>query len=153
MEYKKYNGTWVIVLKKDDKIIEKLSEFIDAEQVKGGYMYGIGAVSSVEIAHYDLSEKKYSSKTFEEPLELLSLLGDVAFKDGEKIVHCHVENMATGVHNHLLPQEGDMDLGAYIGALAEAGFTGGLALDLYSYDYEAIAPGAIEYLRGLIEAA
>ena len=90
MEYKKYNGTWVIVLKKDDKIIEKLSEFIDAEQVKGGYMYGIGAVSSVEIAHYDLSEKKYSSKTFEEPLELLSLLGDVAFKDGEKIVHCHI---------------------------------------------------------------
>jgi predicted DNA-binding protein with PD1-like motif len=90
VEYKKYNGTWVIVLKKGDKIIEKLSEFIDAEQIMGGYMYGIGAVSSVEIAHYDLAEKKYSSKTFKEPLELLSLLGNVAFKDNEKIVHCHI---------------------------------------------------------------
>lgn len=90
MEYKKYNGTWVIVLQRGDKIIEKLSEFIDAEQIKSGYMSGIGAVSKVEIAHYDLAEKKYSSQTFEEPLELLSLLGDVAFKDAEKIVHCHI---------------------------------------------------------------
>lgn len=90
MEYKNYNGTWVIVLQRGDKIIEKLSEFIDAEQIKSGYMHGIGAVSKVEIAHYDLAEKKYSSQTFEESLELLSLLGDVAFKDDEKIVHCHI---------------------------------------------------------------
>jgi predicted DNA-binding protein with PD1-like motif len=90
VEYKKFNGTWILVLKKGDRIIEKLSEFIDTEQIKSGYMYGIGAVSSVEIAHYDLAEKKYSSKTFEEPLELLSLLGNVAFKDNEKIVHCHI---------------------------------------------------------------
>jgi predicted DNA-binding protein with PD1-like motif len=90
LEYKKFNGTWIIVLKKDDKIIEKISEFVDAENIKGGYMYGIGAVSSVEIAHYDLAEKKYSSKIYEEPLELLSLLGNVSFKDDEKIVHCHI---------------------------------------------------------------
>jgi len=90
MEYKKYNGTWVIGLKKNEKIIEKLSEFVDREHIKGGYMNGIGAVSSIEIAHYDLNKKKYSSHTFEEPLELLSLLGNVAFKDDEKIVHCHV---------------------------------------------------------------
>jgi sugar phosphate isomerase/epimerase len=69
---------------------------------------------------------------------------------GSKIVHCHVENMCAGVHDHLLPQEGDMDLGVYLQALADVGFQGGLALDLYKYDYEAIAPKAIEYLRGLI---
>ncbi len=46
---------------------------------------------------------------------------------GEKIVHCHIENMAAGIHDHLLPHEGDIDLGAYIGALADVGFTGGLA--------------------------
>jgi len=74
------------------------------------------------------------------PLDAIRQLGD-------KIVHGHVENMAAGVHDHLLPHEGDMDLGAYLSALAETGFTGGLALDLYKYDYEAIAPAAIAYLR------
>lgn len=69
---------------------------------------------------------------------------------GEKVVHCHVENMETGVHDHKLPQEGDMDLAAYIRTLDEIGYDGGLSLDLYGYDYEAVAPDAIAYLRGLL---
>ncbi len=72
---------------------------------------------------------------------------------GEKIVHCHIENMAKGVHDHLLPSEGDMDLAQYIGALHEVGFTGGLALDLYKHDYEAVAPSEIAFLHELIDQA
>lgn len=72
---------------------------------------------------------------------------------GPKIVHCHVENMRRGVHDHQLPQEGDMDLSTYVKALAQVGFAGGLALDIYKYDYEAVAPGAIAFLRGLIAEA
>ena len=69
---------------------------------------------------------------------------------GSKVVHCHIENMAKGVHDHLLPQEGDMDLAAYLGALADVGFRGGLALDLYKHDYQAVAPECIAYLQGLL---
>ncbi len=66
-----------------------------------------------------------------------------------KVAHGHIENMRTGVHDHLLPQEGDIDLAAYLGALHEIGFDGPLALDLYKYDYEAVAPEALCFLRGL----
>lgn len=69
---------------------------------------------------------------------------------GAKIVHCHIENMPKGEHNHLLPQEGDMDLRSFLLALRAVGFSGGMALDLYQYDYEAVAGDAIRYLRGLI---
>jgi predicted DNA-binding protein with PD1-like motif len=55
-----------------------------------GYFRAIGAVSSVELAHYDLEQKHYSSKQFNEPLELLSLLGNVASKADEKIIHGHI---------------------------------------------------------------
>ncbi len=71
---------------------------------------------------------------------------------GKRIVHCHVENMKAGVHKHLLPQEGDMDLGVYFRELAAVGFTGGLALDLYGVDYAAVAPEALAYLRSLMPA-
>lgn len=69
---------------------------------------------------------------------------------GDRIVHCHIEGMATGVHDHLLPQEGDMDLKAYLEALRTAGYDGPLSLDLYKHDYEAVAPDAIAYIRGLL---
>lgn len=71
---------------------------------------------------------------------------------GAKTVHGHIENMRAGVHDHLIPQDGEMDLPAYLAALADAGFTGGLALDLYKYDYEVVAGEAVAYLRGLIES-
>lgn len=69
---------------------------------------------------------------------------------GERIVHCHIEGMGAGVHDHLLPQEGDMDLKAYLAALKTAGYDGPLSLDLYKHDYEVVAPGAISYIRGLL---
>jgi len=68
---------------------------------------------------------------------------------GDKIVHCHVSNMPTGLHDHLVPGEGDMDLSAYLQAVADVGFDGGLALDLYKYDYEAVAAQAVADLRGV----
>lgn len=76
-----------------------------------------------------------------DPLQAIAQLGP-------STVHGHIENMRTGVHQHLLPHEGDMDLRAYLHALAATGFSGGLALDLYQHDYEAVAPHAIRYLRG-----
>ncbi len=68
----------------------------------------------------------------------------------DKIAHGHIENMGAGVHRHLLPQEGDMDLRRYLAALTAIGYDGGLALDLYEQDYEAVAPAAIAYLKGLL---
>jgi sugar phosphate isomerase/epimerase len=72
---------------------------------------------------------------------------------GGRIVHCHVENMGRGVHKHMLPHEGDMDLVAYFAALRRAGFAGPMALDLYGYDYAAVAPDAIRFLRECLAAA
>jgi sugar phosphate isomerase/epimerase len=71
---------------------------------------------------------------------------------GDRIVHVHIENMKAGVHNHLLPQDpnGDMALGDYVAALRQAGFDGGMALDLYNENYEEVAPETLAYLRGLL---
>ena len=44
-----------------------------------------------------------------------------------------------------------MNLGAFIQALRKAGFDGAMALDLYAYDYEAVAPDALTYLCRLLE--
>jgi len=71
---------------------------------------------------------------------------------GERIFHCHIENMPAGKHRHLLPEDpaGGMDLQAYIEALKAAGFSGGLALDLYHEDYLSAAGNSLRYLRSLL---
>jgi len=71
---------------------------------------------------------------------------------GPKIAHAHIENMRAGMHDHMLPSEGDMDLPAYLSTLREVGFDGALALDLYKYDYEEVAPRAIASIRQAMAA-
>lgn len=66
-----------------------------------------------------------------------------------KIVHCHISGMPAGVHDHVLLTEGDMDLRAYLRALKSTGFHGGMALDLYKYDYEAVAKESVTTFRKL----
>lgn len=90
MKYKKINDSWVVVFRKGERIIEKLTEFIKTENIRSGYFNAIGAVSSVELAHYNLEKKRYSSKLINKPLEIVSLMGNVAVKGEEIIVHAHV---------------------------------------------------------------
>jgi sugar phosphate isomerase/epimerase len=70
---------------------------------------------------------------------------------GRRVFHCHVEGMARGVHKHLAPYEGDLDLAVYLRELTAAGFDGALALDLYVPDYPAVAGRCFAYLRSLLE--
>ena len=67
------------------------------------------------------------------------------------ILQCHVENMARGVHDHLVPWEGDMDLAAYLAKLREVGFDGGLGLDLYRYEYADVCAKCAAYFRELLK--
>ena len=70
---------------------------------------------------------------------------------GNKIAHCHIEDMPRGKHDHRLPGVGDMDLPAFLRTLRDAGFDGGMALDLYAYDYEEVAGDAVRVLRGMVD--
>lgn len=83
---------------------------------------------------------------FLEDPDPLDAIGQV----GQRCVHCHIENMAKGVHRHLLPDQGDMDLSEYLQKLQAIGFEGGLALDLYGIDYGAESPKALRFLRSLL---
>ncbi len=66
------------------------------------------------------------------------------------ILHAHVENMARGVHNHLVPWQGDMDLSAYLAKLREIGFDGMMGLDLYAYEYAEVCAESARFIKALL---
>ena len=45
-----------------------------------------------------------------------------------------------------------MELPVYLRALKNIGFNQGLALDLYKYDYEAVAKESVAYFKQLLKA-
>jgi len=61
---------------------------------------------------------------------------------GTAIAHTHLEGMPRGEHRHLVPGEGDLDLGAVLAALGDTHYGGYLTVDLFN-----IADDPVGYAR------
>ena len=70
----------------------------------------------------------------------------------DRLVNVHVEDMRRGVHEHLMFGEGEIDFPPVLRALAEAGYQGGVHVELSRHSHQApqAARRAFEYLEGLM---
>ena len=84
------NRIALISLDKDEYINQSIKTMFDMEKIKFGWISGIGAVYNIEIAYYDIQNKRYIKKFLKDEYELLSLKGNVAFLDKDYFVHTHV---------------------------------------------------------------
>lgn len=83
--------TFVLVFRTGDELAEGLLGFAKKERLSAASFKAVGACSSVRLAWFDWERKRYEpSVTLDEQVELLSLIGDIALKDGEPVVHAHV---------------------------------------------------------------
>jgi hypothetical protein len=83
------DDTYVIRIDKGEKVIETLTNWCKEQNIHAGTLTGIGAVESASFGHYDLDEKKYYFTQYDEMLEVASMIGNVALKDGEPFLHAH----------------------------------------------------------------
>lgn len=89
MHYQLNGGTYAVRLEIGDEIIASLTELCLKENLRYAEVSGIGAVKSATVGLYSVIDKKYYSEAFDEPMELLSLLGNITEKDGEPYLHLH----------------------------------------------------------------
>jgi len=90
MKSEKINNNYIIRLDRGEKIIESIKEFCTKKSITLGYFFAIGALDEVELAHYVVETKKYSSKKFNRPLEITNMSGNIATMNNEIYLHCHI---------------------------------------------------------------
>ncbi len=73
----------------------------------------------------------------------------------DRLANVHIEDMRSGVHEHLMFGEGEIDFRPVIAALAEIGYAGllGVELSRHSHEGPAAARQAYNYLRPIVESA
>jgi hypothetical protein len=83
--------TFVVILDTGEEILSSLKSFAEAQKLAGSSFKAIGALSQVELGWFNWETKKYETAVkLEEQVELLSLIGDVALKEGKPQVHAHL---------------------------------------------------------------
>jgi len=74
-------------------------------------------------------------------------------KAAKLIVHAHIDDMSGGVHRHLIPGTGEIDLPAVMTAFLEIGFHGPFVVDLFNLDPAEAATPALEEIRRSVKIA
>lgn len=90
MNYRKVNDKIFVSLQTGDLINESIRQIAVEENISNAWINGIGAIDNVEVGYMDVENKKYQKRNFDEHYELLSLIGNITYKDGEPFVHTHV---------------------------------------------------------------
>jgi predicted DNA-binding protein with PD1-like motif len=82
--------TFILIFEIGDELAEGLLQFAKQQKLSAASFKAVGALSAVRLGWFSWESKKYEpSVTLDEQVELLSLIGDVALKDGEPAVHAH----------------------------------------------------------------
>jgi hypothetical protein len=82
--------THVLVFDAGDEVMETLRQFAREHGLTAAHLVGIGAFSDVVLGYFDWQRKEYERIPLSEQVEVLSLAGDIADKEGEPEVHAHV---------------------------------------------------------------
>ena len=83
--------TFVLVFEKGDEIASLLQQFAREQGLGGSSFKAIGALSHAKLGWLNWETKQYDPAcVLEEQVEVLSLIGDIALRDGEPQVHAHM---------------------------------------------------------------
>ena len=97
--------THVLVFQTGDEVVSTLEDFAREHEITAARFTAIGAFSEAKLGYFDWERKEYEEVPLAEQVEVLTLAGDVALKDGEPSVHAHVvlgKRDATAHGGHLL---------------------------------------------------
>jgi predicted DNA-binding protein with PD1-like motif len=81
---------FVVVLATGEEAVGCLLHFARQEGLTGGELTGLGAFSDVTLGFFDIERKDYERIVLDEQVEVLTLVGNFATKDGEAKLHPHV---------------------------------------------------------------
>ena len=74
----------------DEDLIDGITEMVIKHEINAGLVNVIGALKKVTLGFFNLETGEYNFKTFEEDVELISCMGNIAYGNTGPIIHLHV---------------------------------------------------------------
>ena len=90
MDYRRFNDTVVLRIDRGEEIVETVKSVAEKEHIRLASVEALGATDDFTVGVYDVDAKRYDSKTFTGPHEIVSLTGTITEKDGAFYQHLHM---------------------------------------------------------------
>jgi predicted DNA-binding protein with PD1-like motif len=90
MNYLRDKRNYVVKLSPGEQVVASILDLARGERLAGADLRGIGAVNQARIGFFLPLERRYDTRELHENLEVVSLLGSLAYGDQGPVVHAHV---------------------------------------------------------------
>ncbi len=82
--------TWAVIFDAGDEFMSLLTQWAEEQGLHAAHLTAIGAFERATLGYFDWQKKDYIHIPIQEQVEVLSLIGDIALKDGKPKLHAHV---------------------------------------------------------------
>ncbi|MBV9389673.1 MAG: DNA-binding protein [Chroococcidiopsidaceae cyanobacterium CP_BM_ER_R8_30] len=82
--------TYAVIFDKGEEFKAGMEAFAKSQGLRGSDFTAIGAFEQAKLGWFDWETKEYKQNPINEQMEVVSLVGNIAIKDGEPRVHAHV---------------------------------------------------------------
>lgn len=80
---------WIVALEKGEEIISVLTSFLEEQEIRGGFLTGLGSLRDITLGYFDFEKKEYEKRVFDEVMELGNLTGSIGTVEGKPFAHLH----------------------------------------------------------------
>ncbi|HEY4674203.1 MAG TPA: PPC domain-containing DNA-binding protein [Nitrososphaerales archaeon] len=71
-------------------LLNSIEDVAGRAKIRSASFTAIGAVRKAKVSYYNQTKKKYNELIFDEPMEIVSCIGNISELDGKMVVHAHV---------------------------------------------------------------
>lgn len=141
--------------------LEPVIEYAAARNVRLGFEPEPGMLIDT-LSSFAFLHQRFAGDTFRLTMDIghLHCLGEIPLAErirewSGQLVNVHIEDMKTGVHDHLMFGEGEIDFVPVMEELRRCGYDGGVFVELSRHSHDAVraVQRSFQFLSGLCEAA
>jgi hypothetical protein len=85
-----FGKIFIARLEHGSELLKSITDFAKEKKIAAGVFSIIGAVKRARIGYYDQKNHEYITASLDEPLEIVSCIGNLSLKGGEPFAHVHV---------------------------------------------------------------
>ncbi|MFH0818475.1 MAG: PPC domain-containing DNA-binding protein [Patescibacteria group bacterium] len=90
MQARTIDNQHIIILEKEEELIETLTAYCGDQNIQAGIITGIGSTNDAILKYFNQDTKEYIAKKFSEKnFEIISLAGNVSFIQDKPFTHIH----------------------------------------------------------------
>ncbi len=81
--------TFVLIFEPGEEVMDGLRTFAAENGITAARLTAIGAFENAVLGYWEIDRKTYRENRFQEQVEVLAFIGDIAMKDGKPVAHVH----------------------------------------------------------------